>query len=370
MPFEIDFLPVGDGKDGGDAIVLRYGNLVGARNEQKIIVIDGGYKKNGTALVNHIKTYCKIQGQETSYVDLVILTHPDEDHSSGLTEIFDNFKVLELWMHKPWEHSTILKDCFVDKRITATSLEARIKKNLDAAYDIEEAAKKQKEPVCKIWDAYSGIYYNGGILRILAPSEPFYISLIPQFEKTPDEKPEYQFINKSAGVSESVTMTKETWEDEKLAELNSKPTTGENLSSTILLFQYEGKKLLLTADSGTESFMNAITFAQENGIDLSNLDMIQIPHHGSKHNIGKRVLNYLLGKPQSKLNYTRKGFSIASVAKESDIKHPSRKVTNAFRRRGYPAYQTKGIGVNWGLNAPTRNWSNADAIDFYNDVDD
>jgi beta-lactamase superfamily II metal-dependent hydrolase len=79
MGYEIDFLPVGDGSSGGDAIALRYGNLHGSRSEQMIIVIDGGYSTTGQKLVEHVQQF-----YHAEYVDLIISTHPDQDHIGGL----------------------------------------------------------------------------------------------------------------------------------------------------------------------------------------------------------------------------------------------------------------------------------------------
>ena len=77
--FEIDFHPVGSGSKSGDAISLRYGKLNSSTNFfQKIIVIDGGIIESGQKLVQHIKN---IYNSDT--VDLVINTHPDNDHCSG-----------------------------------------------------------------------------------------------------------------------------------------------------------------------------------------------------------------------------------------------------------------------------------------------
>jgi hypothetical protein len=67
--YEIDFLPVGDGARSGDAIALRYGNLEGARAEQTVIVIDGGFTDDGAALVELIKTH-----YGTEHVDIVLAT--------------------------------------------------------------------------------------------------------------------------------------------------------------------------------------------------------------------------------------------------------------------------------------------------------
>ena len=112
MGYEIDFLPVGTGECSGDAIALRFGSLQGSRNEQTVIVIDGGYKEDGEKLIEHIKTF-----YGTGSVDLVISTHPDNDHSSGLAAVLEELKVGRLWMHKPWEHTDDIARMFHDGRL-------------------------------------------------------------------------------------------------------------------------------------------------------------------------------------------------------------------------------------------------------------
>ena len=56
MGYEIDFLSM-DMDGSGDAICVRWGNLHGSREEQKVIVIDAGYADTGQKIVNHIETY-------------------------------------------------------------------------------------------------------------------------------------------------------------------------------------------------------------------------------------------------------------------------------------------------------------------------
>ena len=50
MGFEIDVLGVGDASKGGDAIAFRYGDLLSTPIQQKVILVDGGYTKNGDEL--------------------------------------------------------------------------------------------------------------------------------------------------------------------------------------------------------------------------------------------------------------------------------------------------------------------------------
>jgi len=73
--YEVDFLAVGDGEKCGDAIALRFGNLLANPPQQTVIVIDGGFKDSGADLVKHIADRYK-----TNHVHAVISTHPDNDH--------------------------------------------------------------------------------------------------------------------------------------------------------------------------------------------------------------------------------------------------------------------------------------------------
>ena len=67
----------------------------------------------------------------------------------------------------------------------------------------------------------------------------------------------------------------------------------------------------------------------------------------------------------------RRDTAIVSCAKQGEPKHPSKKVTNAFRRRGSPVWATQGIGLHWQHDAPARpGWNAADALPFYNQVED
>src|SRR5258708_28213247 len=105
MDYEIDFLAVGDESKGGDAIALRYGNLAGPREEQTVIVIDGGYASTGQKMIEHITNR-----YNTTHVDIVLSTHPDRDHVTGLETVVEELSVGQMLMHQPWRHSTGLRE--------------------------------------------------------------------------------------------------------------------------------------------------------------------------------------------------------------------------------------------------------------------
>ena len=362
MGFEIDFLPVGDGEKGGDAIALRYGKLDGTRSEQAVIVIDGGTKESGENLVKHIQEYYK-----TDQVNFVISTHPDADHSSGLTVVLENLKVDNLWMHRPWEHAQDIKDAFKNGRITGKGLKESIKKSLENAYELETIAKRKEIP---IFEPFSDLSKKDDKLIILGPSEEFYEDLLPNFRETPEPKEAVAWPEKFVTVvKEVVRWIAETWGIETLTDPEEGEISAENNTSTILLLQLNGKKFLFTGDAGTEALNNAIDKAESLGIDLREVGFLQIPHHGSKHNVGPTILNRIIGEKLQEKEYLK--IAYISTPKNGDPKHPSRKVVNAFIRRGAKVFTTKGITLRQpSSDAPDRGWNKADSLQFYEQVEE
>jgi beta-lactamase superfamily II metal-dependent hydrolase len=362
MGFEIDFLPVGDESQSGDAITIRYGDLYSDQTNQKIIVIDSGFQGTGEQIVSHL-----INNYNTKKIDLVIVTHPDQDHCCGLLEVLENFEVKELWMHRPWKHSSEIIEYIIDKRWTIDGLRKNIIENYPYAYDIEQLALKK---AIKIIEPFEGTVYDSGVINILSPSYSWYLLYLLNFDSTPEPIDKYKLPKKSISsfFKKAINFVQETWDNEKLTDPNPGDTSAENESSSIVYFNYEDKKILLTADAGVLALNNMINYSARVGIDLSNLNIIQIPHHGSKHNIGPTILNKLIGDKSSSENMNR-FFAIASVAKNSDIKHPSRRVTNAFKRRGCTPYKTNGTGLIYSCNSK-RVGIPVDPIPFYSIVED
>lgn len=358
MGYEIDFLPVGDGSKSGDAIALRYGNLYGQRNEQTVIVIDAGSDEAAGLLVEHIQGY-----YGTNYVDYVISTHADADHCSGLTKVVNELGVGALFMHKPWDYSDSILNLFKNTRLTGPGLEQIIRKSLRHAKDLEKLAVSKNIP---IYEPFSGMGLENGTMIFLGPSQEYYCTLVSDFRETPEPsdlvKQVLDLIKQGAeGIAEEVqNWLEETLhiETETLDKVH-KNTSAENSSSAITLFNIEGRQLLFTADAGVDAIKRALDFANSSLIDLTNLRFIQVPHHGSKHNINAEILDSL--PPCT---------AMISAAKEGDPLHPSRRVVNALIRRGYKPLATQGIGKLHHYSSPDRpGWSAAAPLQFYSRVE-
>lgn len=359
MGFEIDFLAVGEGARSGDAIALRWGNLFGRRDEQFVMVVDGGNKASGAALVSHIREH-----YGTSDVNLVLNTHPDADHASGLAVVLEELTVKKLWIHQPWNRLQHIHDLVQDGRITHDSLRARIEEALEAAHNLETMAEEKD---IRIWEPFvcGAMERKGATIHVLGPSREYYTELLPEFDDMPalqeatanfSEGP-YRYFKAAAEVDET-----RIWLDETLEEPDDGNVRAENNSSVILLIQVDGEQILLTADAGVPALTRAYGRALGLGIDLTKCCLYQVPHHGSRRNISPSILDLLLG-PILPVGTWARATAYVSAAPKASPKHPSPKVTNAFRRRGVQVIGTQGKSLCYFRNAPQRyGWGPVSAL--------
>ena len=135
-------------------------------------------------------------------------------------------------------------------------------------------------------------------------------------------------------------------------------TSAENESSAVLYGELGHRRVLLTGDAGVHALTCAADYAEGYGVHLCNLDLMQVPHHGSRNNITPTVLNRVMGRA-----------ACVSAASASST-HPRRVVTNAFIRRGAEVYSTEGAALRLPHNMPYRiGYGPANPVPFYSAVE-
>lgn len=337
MAYEVDFLGVGEESKSGDAIVIRFGNLSGSRDEQTIVVIDGGFTKDGESLVEHVKTY-----YQTDVVDVVISTHPDQDHINGLFAVIEKLDVKRLWIHKPWDEPYGLADLFNDGRVTDNSIGERLKESLEAAYQLVKLAEKKN---IIIEEPFTGLSHEN--VRVIGPTNEYYKTLLTQLEGMPSVKnAEDSFIREiMAGaegfIKKAINWVTSIWGEDKLDDNDN--TSAKNNTSVITQIIVDEKRLIFTGDAGITA-LNAAADEIENCLSGANLSFIQVPHHGSKRNVGPSVLNRIIGEPVAE-GVMKSITAIASTAKKGEPKHAHKAVLNAFTHRGVKVLSTRGSGI-------------------------
>ena len=141
-------------------------------------------------------------------------------------------------------------------------------------------------------------------------------------------------------------------------------TSAKNNSSAITLLTVDGRYLLFTGDAG----ITALTYAADRLDALRNgaeLRFFQIPHHGSRRNVGPAILDRLIGRLVGQGD-KRSISVIASTAKKGEPKHPRKAVMNAFTHRGASAMATRGQTIRHSYDAPDRDgWTPVKPDDYY-----
>lgn len=340
--YEIDFLAVesdeGKGSKSGDAIAIRFSHGYG----YVVVVIDAGFTEVGGRLADSIETH-----YGTSHVDLVISTHPDQDHLNGIQTILERLDVDELFIHQPANHFSSLTDF----------------SNLEALNEVLATARTQG---VTITEPFTGEERFDGKIRVLGPTLAYYEEQIA----ADLEKKRLERLGLAASYAPSVTKSllgsMTDLLEKKLPNMPIETLTdegdvsGRNNSSVVTLLDVDGQRTLFTGDAGADALDQAADRYEAviGPFATYPLTKFQVPHHGSRRNVGPTILDRILGPRGSE----GKGFAYVSSAK-IDKKHPSPKVVNAVRRRGYPAIATEGQSLHTGHEKPNRDgWTTVQPI--------
>lgn len=342
--YEIDFLPIESAKSG-DAIPLRYsldGNVT-------IHVVDGGFQETGDDIVKHINKYY----YAPSFIDCVIVTHPDGDHAGGLSTLLKKFNVGELWMLRPWIYAEELIGRFSSFK-SIDNLQQRLREIYPYINALEEIANDKNIP---IYSPFQGEHI--GQFTVLAPSKSRYLDLIINSEKTPESTKEekaaenYSLRSFIGAVAEkAITLWKAVWGEEIFSEDG---TSAENEMSVVQYANLCGQRILLTGDAGRGALIEAADYALIMGIVLPGIDQFQVPHHGSRRNVSTEILDKLLGQRlQGKPIPGKETFTAIISSAKKDEDHPRKAVVRAMIHRGANVVSTEGGALRISQNAPHR----------------
>jgi hypothetical protein len=277
--------------------------------------------------------------------------------------VINELQVDHLWMHQPWKHSESVAVAKSLSFMTFTGGE-KFTKSIKEMSELEDLAKTKGIPIT---EPFAGLTIDDGMFRILGPSRQYYESLLPTMSSQPSALQKVLASLSKGKEAVLSRMVEETLEHETLRD--DGVTGPSNNSSVISLMTVDGYRSLFTGDAGIPALEEAITLLESEGYTAGGLAFVQVPHHGSRRNVGPSVLNRFLG---SRVVATPRAMAFVSAPPENpENKHPSKKVTNAFLRRGYPVHATAGINIWHHRDAPARPaYSDITAIPFHSHVEE
>ena len=242
----------------GDSILISTDNTN--------ILIDGGF---GITYEEQIKP--KLNRIE-NVLDLVVLTHIDEDHICGLIEMIKNDRKNTAKIQKLWFNS--IKSIRVHKN-----------RNVSVSYGqgltFDDLLKEYDVPVNNeifLTDSYNQKKYTINQEIELQLLSPYSSDLIILEEKEPkNQNPTECRKNKVTQVSTKLGGDKRP----------------PNKSSIAFILKYDTKKILFLADANIDvinkSLMN-LGYSEDNKL---NVEFVKLSHHGSKENINEDFLKMI-----------------------------------------------------------------------------
>lgn len=357
--FEIDFLDVEAAKSG-DAICARYS--VGGQTF--IHVTDGGYLTTGERVAEHIRKHYG----NPKFIDNVVVTHQDGDHTAGLQVVLEEFDVGALWMLRPWIYADELIHRF-SRYTSVENLRTRLRADFPNLVALEEIALRRRIPIRSPLQGEAI-----GAFTVLAPSRARYLDLIVECERTPDG------VKEAAGevasgfadavllvVAKAINYVKAAWGHEVFS---PEETSIENEMSVVQAATLNGSRILLTGDVGRNGLTEAADYAPHIGWTLPGVDRFQVPHHGSRRNVSTELLDRWLGSRHQHGPAETSFTAIISSAK-ADKDHPRKAVIRAMIHRGGRVVSTEGNSICTYSNSPDRDgWSPASILPYPEDQEE
>lgn len=290
-------------------------------------MIDGGFAGAAGDFIEFLDDY-----YNTDSIDLMISTHPDGDHTAGLIRLVDELKVGEVWMHRPWQYESEVYS-YVFKGTSNRRFSESMKKALSSAWDLEKLVKRKGIPIT---EPFEGLRWADASVRVLGPREAYYRELTKDFGMSAVESLAAVLKGALTQVRERVV---DIWDKEALIQPDSDAVSNRNNSSAIIHASLDEVDFLFTGDAGVPALEPALDV--RDALGLGEAGYTQLPHHGSKRNVGPGVMDRLLG-PKAREGTDTGRVAFVSAAKKGAPTHPSQRVVNAACRRGAKVFVTAG----------------------------
>jgi hypothetical protein len=261
--FRVEMLPAGP----GDCFWIEYGDEVAQPNT---IIIDGGDRGGGKVLRARIDRACNERGVNRIDVELMIVTHIDNDHIVGIVELLGvkpkaPAKFADIWFNGRKHMDTLLG---TNQGDALGQLLAKPGTKWNRAFS-GKPITFSGVPVEKELPGGMKVTVLGPTLDRLEALAGSWATLEEYFPPVTDDH-------------ESLLGKDDGWPP-KYEDLPNEDDSKANGSSIVVLLEYKGKRLLATGDAFATDLSAAIAAVAGADGKLA-IDAFKVPHHGSASN--------------------------------------------------------------------------------------
>ena len=267
----------------GDSIVIS-GEFDG---EYRNILIDGGPAQ--AFEVQHIprslKLFLNDIKAKAQKIDLLVLTHVDDDHIGGLLAGFNKHGYLTELTQEVWFNSGKLIFNHFDKPINDSNF-VMLKNNAGNNTSIAQGIRLENHLIDKgIWShsliqAGNKFERFGCKFKILSPSIPKLKKLLVKWER------EKVNSNTSAGKTDHHESLKQLLKEDTFRADSSI----HNGSSLAFIFEYQQNSVLLLGDAHASVVVASLKVLGYSKTNRLRVDYIKVSHHGSQANTNNELL--------------------------------------------------------------------------------
>lgn len=263
----------------GDAIVICIDN----ESHHVKIVVDGGPLNCAERIADYYDSL--------GYIDLLILTHYDEDHIGGLLEYLGRHtRDKSVLIGEIWVNGARLISFDKDENVSS----------YDNAYTLASCIVRMvskgiiRSWVFKIHNSMDDVKREGVTISFLTPTLSCLEILETNFQRYVDEHGLADDPDTDEQVSYGRTLKDSQRSLETLADEKHKAsTTFMNKTSISFILYAEGKSIMMLGDADiidVEKKLRDTGFSKESPM---HLDLVKLSHHGSKGNISKEFLEMI-----------------------------------------------------------------------------
>jgi beta-lactamase superfamily II metal-dependent hydrolase len=277
--------------NNGDAIHLKFKDESGNPCN---ILIDGGTSdtytfknKKNKIQDGDLKITVEQIRTNSEYVDLLILTHVDDDHIGGVLKWFGQDSQAKDLIKKVWFNSgRLISEYFQQEEIPENLLTIKNDNSLNTSI-LQGAIFEDYIEENNIWDRRiikSGYKIDmfGLKFTILSPSENQLKKLLTKWEKESPIVNTSHIYDYSASLSELIA-----------SDSFSEDTSIHNGSSIAFIVENQNIKLLFLGDAHPQTIINSLTSMEYSTQNPLKVDFVKISHHGSKANTNYDLLNLI-----------------------------------------------------------------------------
>jgi hypothetical protein len=293
----------------GDSLLLHSGTTA----KPQLVIVDGGpagvYRDALRPRLDQIRGERKLGADTALEIELMMVSHIDDDHIAGLLELAQNLNSRrERREPLPWKIRRFWHNSF-DDILANDDLKVASAASAMSTASLGEPLKSESDGAMILASVKQGRDLRNALKALnLAGNSPFGGLILAGGPRKTVDVGDVR-ITVVGPIKETVEALQEKWNKEikpLLAKERSRERVAEiaayvdesvhNLSSIVVLAESQGKRMLLTGDGRGDHTITGLKLAGLLRDGRLDVDVLKVPHHGSNRNVAPAYFKTIVAR--------------------------------------------------------------------------